>query len=31
MNLHQIEWGPAHLRDDEPTLDVEPTDRPDDN
>lgn len=25
------EWGPAHLRDDAPSPDVEPTDRPDDN
>jgi hypothetical protein len=25
------EWGPAHLRDDAVTFDVEPTDRPDDN
>ncbi len=26
-----LEWGPAHLRDDAPVLDIEPTDRPDDN
>jgi hypothetical protein len=26
-----IEWGPAHLREDAAILDVEPTDRPDDN
>ena len=26
-----LEWGPAHLRDDEQPVDVEPTDRPDDN
>jgi hypothetical protein len=25
------EWGPAHLRDEAQPLDVEPTDRPDDN
>ncbi|MGJ9422841.1 hypothetical protein [Aeromicrobium sp. CF3.5] len=27
----RIEWGPAHLREDAVALDVEPTDRPDDN
>lgn len=30
-NPKLIEWGPAHLRDEAPTTDVEPTDRPDDN
>lgn len=27
----RIEWGPAHLREDAVALDVELTDRPDDN
>ena len=27
----QMEWGPAHLRDEAPQLDVELTERPDDN
>jgi len=31
MPTHLTEWGPAHLRDEAPTPDVEPTDRPDDN
>jgi hypothetical protein len=31
MNSTPIEWGPAHLRDDASLLEVEPTDRPDDN
>lgn len=31
MDQHRIEWGPAHLRDEAPALDIEPTDRPDDN
>ena len=31
MEPQLIEWGPAHLRDEAPTFDVEPTDRPDDN
>jgi hypothetical protein len=26
-----LEWGPAHLRDEALPVDVEPTDRPDDN
>jgi hypothetical protein len=26
-----MEWGPAHLRDDATTHEVEPSDRPDDN
>ena len=26
-----IEWGPAHLREDAPRPDIEPTERPDDN
>ncbi|MCW2824626.1 MAG: hypothetical protein JWQ91_1543 [Aeromicrobium sp.] len=26
-----MEWGPAHLRDEAPQLDLELTDRPDDN
>ena len=28
---YRIEWGPAHLRDDAQPVDVELTDRPDDN
>jgi hypothetical protein len=31
MPTQLTEWGPAHLRDETPTPDVEPTDRPDDN
>jgi hypothetical protein len=31
MPTELTEWGPAHLRDDEPMPEVEPTDRPDDN
>jgi hypothetical protein len=31
MPTQLTEWGPAHLRDDAPTPDVEPADRPDDN
>jgi hypothetical protein len=31
MDPQLIEWGPAHLRDEATTLDVEPDDRPDDN
>ena len=31
MNPQLIEWGPAHLRDEVPTVDVEPHDPPDDN
>lgn len=27
----QIEWGPAHLRDEAPVLVFEPDERPDDN
>jgi hypothetical protein len=26
-----MEWGPAHLRDEAPRLDIEPQGRPDDN
>ena len=31
MPTQLTEWGPAHLRDEAPTHDVEPQDRPDDN
>lgn len=31
MNPQPIEWGPAHLRDDVDTLEIELADRPDDN
>lgn len=31
MNPQIIEWGPAHLREDATPIDIEPTDRPDDN
>lgn len=31
MSTHPIEWGPAHLRDEAVTIEVEPADRPDDN
>ena len=31
MDPQLIEWGPAHLRDEATSLDVEPDDRPDDN
>lgn len=27
----QIEWGPAHLRDEAPAFDFENAERPDDN
>lgn len=31
MERRLLEWGPAHLRDEAPEFDIEPTDRPDDN
>lgn len=31
MEPHLMEWGPAHLRDEAPQLEVELSDRPDDN
>jgi hypothetical protein len=31
MDPQLIEWGPAHLRDEEPILEVEPQEPPDDN
>ncbi len=31
MDPQLMEWGPAHLRDEASTLDVEPADRPVDN
>lgn len=31
MQTQLIEWGPAHLREDAPQLEVEIIDRPDDN
>ncbi len=31
MESTLIEWGPAHLREDATTPDLELTDRPDDN
>ena len=31
MEPQLIEWGPAHLRDEASTLDVEPDERPEDN
>lgn len=31
MDPQMMEWGPAHLRDEAPQLDVELSDRPDDN
>lgn len=31
MPTEILEWGPAHLRDDAPDLDVEPDGAPDDN
>lgn len=31
MEQQLIEWGPAHLREDSPSLEVETDYRPDDN
>ena len=31
MDQHLFEWGPAHLRDDSPVVELEPSERPDDN
>ena len=31
MEPHPIEWGPAHLRDEPPLVEVESDDRPEDN
>lgn len=31
MDQQLIEWGPAHLRDEAPSLDFDLADRPDDN
>ena len=31
MEPQLIEWGPAHLRDEAASVDVEPDDRPEDN
>lgn len=31
MRAQTIEWGPAHLREDATTVEVELSDRPDDN
>ena len=31
MDQHLFEWGPAHLRDEPPVTEFEPSERPDDN
>lgn len=31
MDRNLMEWGPAHLRDEAPRTEIEPSERPDDN
>ncbi len=31
MDHQLMEWGPAHLREDAPSFEHEPSERPDDN